>query len=423
LCPVGLSLVMKPFRAIGGPDAVFLVVPLFGALLVAATFIVGRQYSVAVGLASALAVSASPAFLFQLFQPMSDVPAAALWVLAVACATSTGRWAPASAGLATSLAILIRPNLLPLGLVIGLALLLRPRQPWRDRAWAGAAYAATSAIGCLGVGAIQYVTYGSAWSSGYGSLDTIFAAANVPANAQRYLAWMLQTHTPLWLLALPAFFLAWSWRTALLGGIILANVAAYLPYTVFEEWWYLRFLLPAIPLLLVLMVATVEAVLLRLPAARRSAPYVTVAVAIVLGVVLVREARARQAFELERLEARYVAAGQFVAARLPANAFIITSWQSGSLRYYSGRQTLVWDVLDPAWLDRAIVFAREQGFEPYLLLERWEEQPFRRRFAASAVGALDWPPSAEVGSQVRIYRPADRQRYFAGDNVTTAFAR
>lgn len=414
LCPIGLSLVMKPFRAIGGSDAVFLVVPLFGALLVAATYVVGSRHSVGVGLAAALTTAASPAFLFQLFQPMSDVPAAALWVLAIACATSTQRLAPAWAGLATSLAILIRPNLLPLGIVVGLALLLRTGQAWRERMLTAAKYAGASAIGCVAVGAIQHGTYGSALSSGYGSLETIFSLANVPANAQRYLAWMLETHTPLWLLALPALVLLRTWRTALLGGVILANVVAYLPYTVFDEWWYLRFLLPAIPLLLVLMCATVNRVAGRVPVA---------VLATVLAILFVREARERQAFDLERLESRYVTAGQFVAKRLPENAFVITSWQSGSVRYYSGRRTLVWDVLDPAWLDRAIAFAREQGFEPYLLFERWEEQEFRRRFSDSALGALDWPPTAEIGSQVRIYRPADRQRYVAGENVNTEFSR
>lgn len=423
LCPIGLSLVMKPFRAIGGADAIFLVVPLFGVLLVAATYMVGSRYSEGVGLAAALATAASPAFLFQLFQPMSDVPAAALWVLAIAWVTSAHRHAPLWAGLATSFAVLIRPNLLPLGLVVGLALLLRPGQPWRERVLTGAKYAGASAIGCVAVGVIQHATYGSPLSSGYGSLEAIFSLANVPANAQRYLAWMLETHTPLWLLALPALVLVRSWRTALLGGVILANIVAYLPYTVFEEWWYLRFLLPAIPLLLVLTFAGLEAALLRLPAIGRWRSYATAAVGVLLCAIFVREARERQAFELERLESRYVTAGRFVADRLPENAFVITSWQSGSVRYYSGRRTLVWDVLDPAWLDRAIVFAREQGFEPYLLFERWEEQEFRRRFSASAVGALDWPPTAEIGSQVRIYRPADRQRYFAGENVNTEFSR
>jgi hypothetical protein len=123
ICPAGLSLLMVPFWYVGAglsrPAAIFLVVPLFGALLIWATYLLGSRFSPGVGLASAVVVACSPAFLFQLMQPMSDVPAAALWVLAAASAASRSRHAPLMAGIATSVAILVRPNLLPLGVVLG----------------------------------------------------------------------------------------------------------------------------------------------------------------------------------------------------------------------------------------------------------------------------------------------------------------
>src|SRR5688572_18382809 len=65
ICPAGLSIAMAPFLAIGGRDAVFIVVPLFGALLVAATFVLGRRFGARVGLASAILASCSPVFLYQ----------------------------------------------------------------------------------------------------------------------------------------------------------------------------------------------------------------------------------------------------------------------------------------------------------------------------------------------------------------------
>ena len=122
----------------------------------------------------------------------------------------------------------------------------------------------------------------------------------------------------------------------------------------------------------------------------------------------------RNVFRLHLLEARYEQAGDFVDRRLPANAIVITSSESGSVRLYSGRKTLVWDVLDPAWLDNAIAYLRMDGLEPFLLLETREEPLFRRRFTSSPLGALDWPPAAEVASRVRIYRPDDRERYYQG---------
>ena len=37
-------------------------------------------------------------------------------------------------------------------------------------------------------------------------------------------------------------------------GGVGADVATYLAYTVFEDWWYMRFLLPAMPVMLVFTV-------------------------------------------------------------------------------------------------------------------------------------------------------------------------
>ncbi|HEY3091562.1 MAG TPA: glycosyltransferase family 39 protein, partial [Vicinamibacterales bacterium] len=128
MCPAGLSIAMAPLAYVGAafrrPDALFAVVPLFGTLLVWSVYALGARFSPRVGLASALLAACSPAFLFQLMQPMSDVPAAALWVLATVQATSRRPRAPLTAGLATSAAILVRPNLLPMGMVLGVYFLV-----------------------------------------------------------------------------------------------------------------------------------------------------------------------------------------------------------------------------------------------------------------------------------------------------------
>jgi hypothetical protein len=145
--------------------------------------------------------------------------------------------------------------------------------------------------------------------------------------------------------------------------------------------------------------------------------------AVAVSGVFIHEARARSVFDLKRLESRYVRAGLYVGDRLPPNALVITSWESGSVRFYSNRTTLVWDALDPAWLDRAIAYSRARGLEPYLLFERWEEPLFRQRFAGSPVAMLDWPPAVEIAGQVRIYRPDDRERYLNGESAATEYAR
>src|SRR6185436_9637824 len=278
MCPAGLSLVMAPFAYVGTgfrrPDAVFLVVPLFGALLVWSVYLLGRRLSRPVGLASALLAACSPAFLFQLMQPMSDVPAAALWVLAAALATSERPRAPLMAGLATSGAIVIRPNLLPMGLVLGAYFLT-----WSDRGEGttredasrrhhgltpALIFAAASAPGCIAVALIQWMFYGSPLRSGYGALDGLFALDRVGANAVRYATWMTESHTPIWLLALAGPFLRPRRVSLLLLSLAAVNALCYLPYAVFNDWWYLRFLLPAISLILILTVAVVDEVMFHL---------------------------------------------------------------------------------------------------------------------------------------------------------------
>jgi hypothetical protein len=424
ICAAGLSIAMAPALLVGGRDAIFYVVPLFGALLVWATFVTGRRFGTPTGFAAALLVAASPVFLNQLMQPMSDVPAAALWMTALATATGASRRGPLAAGLATTGAVLIRPNLVPLAIPIAVYLLLRPERAWRDRLRAAAVYAVWTVPGCLAVAAIQRTLYGSPLSSGYGTVDAIFSAANVLPNASRYLTWLTQVHTPIWLAAVAALFLLPGALTRLLAGFMAVNVALYLPYHVFEDWSYLRFLLPAIAVMLILVAASVDAIVVRVTGPQsRTRAVASLVVAICLASFFVREAAGRFVFRLQALEARYARGGDFVARRLPPNAIVITRWQSGSVRFYSDRKTVLWDSLDPAWLERAIDDLRRRGFEPYPLFERWEEPLFRQRFASSRVGALDWPPIAEVATHVRIYRPGDRERYFRGEAVPTEYAR
>src|SRR5262249_794882 len=111
--PPGLPLLMALFQTIGGFCAAFLVVPISGALTVWLTFVLGRRVVGAAGVAlwSAVLVSTSPVFLYQLMNAMSDVPVTAFWSLALVLAI-IGR--PLASGLAASIAIAIRPNLVVL---------------------------------------------------------------------------------------------------------------------------------------------------------------------------------------------------------------------------------------------------------------------------------------------------------------------
>ena len=89
----------------------FCVVPLLGALAVWMTARLGaRVHSHLAGAVSAVLLATSPAFLYQVVQPVSDVPAAAWWTMALAFAVLESAGAALVAGLAASMAILTRPK-------------------------------------------------------------------------------------------------------------------------------------------------------------------------------------------------------------------------------------------------------------------------------------------------------------------------
>lgn len=422
VCAPGYSLLVAPLVWIAGPAAIHVVPPLAAAALTWLAYLLGRRlHSAWAGAGAALLVAAHPVVLFQAVQPMNDITTGALW-LAAALAAVSGR--PLATGLVTGAALLVRPNLVPAGAVVLLTVVWMAARPFTDGAWRRACLAALIAGGATLPGialalALNAALYGSPLQSGYGDLGTLFAAAHVPVNVAHYGWTWLTTSTPLVLLSLGAPWLVRGERRLEAWALVLtaAGLAVvYLAYRPFPEWWYLRFLLPGVALSLVLAVVAASAL-----AARAGHAGTAIATLAIVGAAAwgVRSPEARDAFGLQQLESRFPLAAGVVADRLPAHAVAITVWQSGGVRFWPGREVVVWDALDPAWLDRGIAWLAEQGRPPAIVVEQWEEEGFRTRFAGQAYGALDWPPRYAVDRRVRIYLPADRAAYLRGEQVPT----
>jgi hypothetical protein len=433
ICPAGFALTMVPFRIALGREGVHLVVPLLGAMAVWVTFLLGRALAGhAAGALAAALTAASPVFLYQVVQPMSDVPAMAWWVLAAWLVVSGGPRALVGAGLVTGAAVLTRPNLVPLAVVLLASVWFRPPEAGADsRVGRALRFCAGAAPGALAVALVQYILYGSVTSSGYGNPAALFSTSHIWPNIQRYGWWAIDTHTPVLLLA-PLALVArppaadassrarGRWIATTLLALTAAVIACYLPYVPFDAWWFLRFLLPAVPFTFVLVASVLRAGTSRLP--HPWSIVTLVAIGLVVCGLLVRTAVRRHAFEVKAAEWRFRLAGDYLARSLPQNAVVLTIWHSGSVRYYGHRQTVVWDAIPPDALDRTVDYLRGRGLRPFLLLERWEEPAFRARFgAASALAALDWPPLATVGRDVRVFAIDDRARYMAGERTPSEF--
>ena len=260
----GLPMLLAVAKKIGGQCVMFSVVPILAGLAVLATYGIGRRlHSAAAGLIAAWLTATSPVTLSSSLEPLTDVPVMAMWTLAFYFILGTSTVSSAAAGAAAGLAILIRPNLVPLAVPLGVWLLCRRdvAGPFvRSRLVPAAVFAVTTLLGVAAVAAINQQLYGSAATSGYGRLEDQVALARVLPNLHRYTVWFIETHTVVPLLGLialvaplPRFWPRVADRTifAVLASVIVLLWGFYCAYLEFDSWGYLRFLLPSWPLIMI----------------------------------------------------------------------------------------------------------------------------------------------------------------------------
>jgi hypothetical protein len=418
----GLPIAMGAFRRMLGQNAVFLVVPLLAGATIWLTFVLGRCLdSDATGLVAALWLTFSPAFVNSALNPLSDVPVTAWWLAALVSAVRPTLGSAAIAGVAVSAAVLTRPNLAPLTAVIALPFAIGwLRQPRATpRVVQLGVFLITAAAGPAIVAALFNYWYGSPFTSGYGSTGGLFSWSYIAPNLARYPRWFVDTQTLLILagLATPVLLRgrtgAPGWlRPSSAAWLLLAFSAlvwgAYLAYYYFDAWWYLRFLLPSYPALIVLASAALVFVL-----RRTAAPGLLGATVIVLiaahGLHFCWQ---QSVFNIAAGEARYQRVGEFAGRSLSERSLLLSMQHSGSLRYYSRLTTLRYDLIPDDRLDAIVAHFAARGRLVYIVVDEWEKEPFRQRFAPrNALGALEWTPMAvsSGGMPVSIYDPRDRR--------------
>ena len=404
----GLPLLMALFQVVAGREAVFAVVPLMAGVAVFGTYLIGKQlHGPWIGVAAATLLAASPSFLFQLTSsPMSDIPATAWWAVSLGLLLIGTPGSGLASGAAAGAAILTRSNLAPLVLVPVTLLLVRSRSARQaDREWRSVAlFVAGILPACIFIAWLNTHWYGSPLSSGYGSLEQIYDVRHVAANLQRYPRWLLESQTGFVLLALVAPWIVRRRADALaLLAFVGAVLACYLAYVPFDAWWFLRFLLPGYPALLVLSAATLSIIVMRLPAGLRMA-----AATFIVGAVAwhgVTYAAEHATFTSEG-ELKYAVAGRYVDEHLPDSAVLLAIQHSGSARYYSRRVTIRWDWVPAEKLEWMLDEIRRAGYQPYALVEDWEVPALVERFRGQpSIALLERAPLVELPlGHVRVYR-------------------
>jgi len=408
----GLPLTMAVVERVAGMQAVYAVMPLLAAVAVWCSYRLGMHIArPGTGVGAALLVSSSPAFVFQMVgAPMSDVPATGWWALALSLLVRDTRVTATGAGIAAGLAILTRPNLLLVVVVLGLYLLwplVRDRHPRGNAVIRLVLFSLPVVAACLGVAGLNAAWYGSPFRSGY-SAD-LFNVRFWKDNLLNYPRWLSETQTPLLLLGFAApFVVHWLREGAgdlkegrpegrplharrsqawLLAGVAATVFVSYVFYMPFDVWWYLRFLLPAYPALAVLTCTALAAFGTRFgPAAR------VVGIAAVLAAVFFAYTFGK---DMEGLgEYRYRLIAEWVRDHVPERSVIVTMQHSGSMLHYSGRNIVRYDLVPRGDYEAALDEMIHAGYHPYLVVDEWEVAGIRQLHGAGARGTLDWPPIA-----------------------------
>jgi hypothetical protein len=183
--------------------------------------------------------------------------------------------------------------------------------------------------------------------------------------------------------------------------LMVAGVTAlYLPYTVFDQWWYLRFFLPAWPAF------AIGSAWLVTDTTGRKYGRVGLALLLATGAWGLGYAHTHGAFKVGREDLRYVSAAHVVREVTRPASVILAMQHSGSVTYYGGRRSLRYDWIPPHRLDTAVAWLKERGHDVYILIEEWEADRFRERFKDSAHGALAGESLVfrqDVGTRVLLF--------------------
>jgi hypothetical protein len=272
---------------------------------------------------------------------------------------------------------------------------------------------------------VNTLWYGAPWRSGYGTATDLFDAGRVATNLSRYAAWTWETHgAAFWVAVLvpPVAFEAGRRRRVawLLSALALLNLGAYLPYLVFDQWTYLRFLLPAIGVASVLAACGLARLAQWSGTIGRTLVVCAVAAQAMAGLAV---ARVEGVFDTAVADRRYALTGDWLRVNTPAAAVVAAMQESGTVWLYGNRSILRWDSIDPSRFDAAVSAIERRGRPVWLVLEAWEVDGFRRRLThTSRYGDLDWPPAAQIyaAMPVTVYALADRDRYQRGERIDVA---
>ena len=278
---------------------------------------------------------ASPLFIFNSLQPLSDAPALTWAMAAILCALKArDRWPWAfGAGAALAVAVLVRPTNLLLAVPLLLAL------GFSRRSWlAGAAGGLPGAVWML---CYNFRLSGSPFTTGYGDIGDAFNRRFLVGNIAHFALWVpLLVSVPV---AATALALPWLRRAAVdfqlvrlfaaWLGVFVAFYATY--YCAGDLWSDVRFLLPAFP-------AVILAGLLAAQCRRPAPPWALLALCLAGQALLARELRVTAIRDQERV---YRLATRWLETHVTPGSVVFMAQLSGAAQFYNELVLVRWDLM------------------------------------------------------------------------------
>jgi len=190
-------------------------------------------------------------------------------------------------------------------------------------------------------------------TTGYGNAGALFHLDLFGHTSLHMASWLLWLFTPIVLLFPGVVFL---FKRSVAARALAALVAVYIVFYSFYEytgkdWWFLRFLLPVAPALLVGSMMVLRELAVRAGAKRISQPVVLNSVKLIcvlaIGLYSWRETRALHAMSVGRGEDSFKRASHWLMVNIPSNSAVLATELSGALYYHTPLTLVRSDQLKP----------------------------------------------------------------------------
>ena len=249
--------------------------------------------------------------------------------------------------------------------------------------------------------------------------------SRIPTNLRLYLQWFAQAHTPFALCGIVSILIPLRrlWPDVrdrrvfiVIAAFVVSVWAIYCAWLVFDAWWFSRFLLSSWPFIMLGIGSVAVAAYRR---RSRDVRLLTVFSVVALAVFQLDFAIDRNTFTSGNDRRRFVAAARLVRRMTDRNSVIAGLDHSGSIRYYGGRMTMMYTAIADESLDPIVDWLKAHGVRAYLVVEEWEIEEVRHRFAGSlCLRALDGPPVGDrrVAGKDAAVRP--HRTALAGSNAS-----